>query len=170
MTGAKTGTKTGTKSGPAKWIAWVAMLVVIVVALFVGTVGQPSPTEAERAQNLAETIRCPSCKSQAVASSETPASKAVRELIWERIEAGDTDEEIRDYVASRFPGQDLLLDPEGSGFSGLVWALPVVFVIAAVAGLVMRFAGYRAQPLTASQEDKSLVDAALRASENGEKP
>ena len=149
------------RSWIARWAPWLAVTVVVIVALLIGTVAQSEPTDAERAQAIAETIRCPSCKSQAVASSDTPASKAVRELIADRIEAGDSDEEIRDYVSSRFPDQDLLLDPSGSGFSALVWALPAMFVVAAVAGLVIRFVGYRTPALTASDEDRRIVEEAL---------
>ena len=149
------------RSAVARWAPWVALLLVVVVALAVGTLAQDDPTDAERAQSIAETIRCPSCKSQAVASSDTPSSKAVRQLIADRIEAGDTDEEIRDYVASRFPDQDLLLDPSGSGFSALVWALPAMFVVAAVAGLAIRFAAYRTPGLAATDADRRLVEEAM---------
>ena len=109
----------------------------MVATLLYGTFGQPDPTPAQRAQSIADGIRCPSCKSQAVSSSDTPASKAVRELIKEQIAAGKSNEEIRDYVDSRYPDQNLLLDPSGSGFPILVWALPVIFVIVAVAGLLL---------------------------------
>lgn len=152
----------GTKAGAAGWAPWIAVLVVVVVALIVGTVGSSEPSDAQRAQSLAETIRCPSCRSQSAASSETPSSKAVRALIVERIEAGDTDEEIRDYVAGRY-GREVLLDPSGSGFSALVWALPAMFVVAAVAGLVIRFRGYRTPPLAATDADRRLVDEAMVA-------
>jgi cytochrome c-type biogenesis protein CcmH len=140
---------------------WVAVALVVVVALVIGTVGQNPPTDDQRAQNLAESIRCPSCKSQSAASSDTPSSLAVRALIAERIEAGDTDEEIRDFVASRY-GREVLLDPSSSGFGALVWALPVVLVVVAVAGLVVRFRGYRAGGTRhASAADEALVAQAL---------
>jgi cytochrome c-type biogenesis protein CcmH len=149
------------KRGVARWAPWIALAVVVVVTLAIGTFAQDEPTDAERAQALAETIRCPTCKSQAVASSDTPSSKAVRELITDRIEAGNSVEEIRDYVAAQFPDQDLLLDPSGSGFSALVWALPAMFVVAAVAGLAIRFIGYRTPALAATDDDRRLVDEAL---------
>jgi cytochrome c-type biogenesis protein CcmH len=138
------------------------MAVVVVVVLAIGTLGQKDPTPEERAQNLAETIRCPSCKSQAVSSSDTPSSQAVRLLIRERIEAGDSDEEIRDFVASRY-SREILLDPSGSGVSTLVWALPVIFVIVAVAGLAFRFRDYRPGERRATQADRDLVAGALDA-------
>lgn len=148
------------RSGAARWAPWVAVAVVVLVALAVGTLGQSEPTDAQRAQSLAESIRCPSCRSQAVASSDTPSSQAVRTLIAERIDAGDSDEEIRDYVASRY-GREILLDPSGSGFSALVWALPAMFVVAAVAGLAIRFKGYQTPARAASDADRRLVEEAL---------
>ena len=75
------------RRGLAGWAPWIAMAIVVLGALAIGTFGQSEPTDAERAQHLAETIRCPSCRSQAVASSDTPASKAVRDLIADRIAA-----------------------------------------------------------------------------------
>ena len=148
------------------WAPWMAVLLVVVAALFVGTVGQQEPTPTERAQSVASTIRCPTCDSQAVSSSDTPSAQAVRSLITDRIEAGDSDEAIRDYVDSRYPGQNLLLDPAGSGFGGLVWALPVIMVVVAVAGLVVRFGSYGGVSRTASAADRDLVAAAQQASED----
>lgn len=142
------------------WMAWLAMGVVVVVALAVGVFAQDEPTEAERASNLAATIRCPSCESQSAASSDTPSSQAVRELIRERIEAGDSDEEIRDFVASRY-GREILLEPSASGVSALVWALPVVLVIVALVGLAVRFRDYRPGGRTPSEADRDLVATAM---------
>lgn len=155
------------RRGLQVWFPWIAMAVVVLIALGIGTIGQSDPTEAERAQNLAETIRCPTCKSQAVASSETPSAKAVRVLIADRIEAGDSDEEILDYVDSRYPDQNLILEPSGSGFSGLVWALPVVLVIVALAGLAYRFRDYRPGGVAATDADRRLVADALAGSGSG---
>ncbi len=148
------------KGGLRAWAPWIAMAVVVVVALAIGTFARSEPTPEERAQNLAETIRCPSCKSQSVASSDTPSSQGVRQLIKERIEAGDSDEQIRDFVASRY-SREILLDPSGSGFGTLVWALPVIMVIAALAGLVYRFRDYRPGGRAVTQEDRDLVARAL---------
>ena len=82
----------------------------------------------------------------------------------ERLAAGDTDEEIRDYVASRYPdGRQLLLGPSGSGFGALVWALPVVAAVAAVAALTYRFGDWKPRRVEVSDADRDLVAAALVA-------
>ena len=62
--------------------------------------------------------------------------------IRSHVEAGQTDEEIRAYLASRY-GDDILLRPEGSGVGGLVWALPVAALVAGLAGLVLAFRRWR---------------------------
>jgi cytochrome c-type biogenesis protein CcmH len=138
------------------------MAVVVVGLLAVGTLGGAPPTAAERARNLEETIRCPSCASQSVANSDTPSAEGVKVLIRERIAAGDSDEEIRDYIASRYPsGRQLLLDPAGKGFGALVWGVPVAFAIAAVAALVVRFRDWRPRDVPVTAADRELVAAAL---------
>lgn len=146
------------------WVPWGVMAAVVVALLTVGSLGGDPPTLDDRAQGLEETIRCPSCASQSVANSDAPSAEAVRVLIRERLEAGDSDEEIRDYVASRYPnGRQLLLDPSGEGFGALVWALPVVAAVVAVAALVRRFGDWRPGTLDATDDDRALVAAALAA-------
>ena len=67
----------------------MAMAVVVGALLAVGTLGGDPPTMEERARNLEESIRCPSCASQAVANSDTPAAEAVRGWCGERLVAGE---------------------------------------------------------------------------------
>ena len=76
---------------------------------------------------MAETLKCPTCRSQSVADSEAPSAKAIRAEIARRLEAGESEDEIRDYLVSRF-GEEILLTPSSSGVTGLVWVLPVVAV------------------------------------------
>lgn len=142
------------------------MSVVVVAALAFGTVGGDTPSSRERAQSLAEGIRCPQCASQSVADSETPSAKGVKVVIADRIAAGNTDEEIRDFVASRY-GRDVLLDPSGQGFGALVWGLPAVVAVIAVGALGLRFGDWRPAPGTVSQADRDLVAAALDHGSSG---
>ena len=147
-------------SGARAWLPWIAMAVVVVAVLAVGTLGGGEPSAEERARALEETIRCPQCASQSVANSETPSAKGVKVVIRERIEKGNTDEEIRDFIASRY-GRDVLLDPSGRGFGALVWALPVVVALVAVGGLVYRFGDWRPAGRAVTDADRELVEGAL---------
>lgn len=139
-------------------LSYALMAVVLVGALVLGTRSDGGPrTATERAHALAETIRCPVCKSQSAAESETVAAAAVRAEIDRRIADGETDAQIRDFFASRY-GQEILLTPTASGITGLVWILPVVALVLAVAGLVVAFRRWRVRPnVTVTDEDRAIV-------------
>lgn len=154
-------------------LAWAALVVVALLALGVGLfVNQPGVrTTEERTTNLAEGVRCPTCRSQSVADSEAPIAREMRGQISQRIQAGESDDQILDYLVSRY-GQEILLTPPATGVAGLVWVIPVVAVVAAGAGLWLVFRRWQETPAVhASEADRALVDAALhdeaRAGEDG---
>ena len=153
----------GSRPGWWTWAPWAAMAVIVVVALAVGATRDEGPTtNAERVYDVARTIACPECSGQSVAESDISVSREIRRDIAARIEAGQTDDQIRAYYADRF-GEEVLLTPSASGATGLVWVLPVVAAVAALAGLVLVFLRWRSRPArAASDADRALVDAALR--------
>jgi cytochrome c-type biogenesis protein CcmH/NrfF len=120
-------------------LSWLLMAVVLLGALVIGTRGDSGPqTDDDRARSIALTIKCPTCRSQSAAESDAPAAKFIREEIARRIEAGESDDQIRGYFASRY-GQEILLTPASSGVASLVWVLPVAAGIIATAGLAVAF-------------------------------
>ncbi|MGH9243970.1 MAG: cytochrome c-type biogenesis protein [Acidimicrobiales bacterium] len=123
--------------------SWALMAVVLVAGLAVATFGSREPRTAEaRMLAVAETIKCPTCRSQSVADSDAPASEAIRSEIVRRIDEGESDGEIRAYFASRY-GEQILLTPRSSGTAGLVWALPIVALVVTGAGLGWAFVRWR---------------------------
>jgi cytochrome c-type biogenesis protein CcmH len=146
-------------------IGWLAMAAVLVVALAAGVVddGGPSTPEA-RARSLAETVACPACDGQSVAESDAAASRGIRTLIAERIEQGASDDAIRDELVATW-GESILLTPDSSGVGGLVWVLPVVALVVALAGVSYVFWRWRrTAAVHASDADRELVDRALAPS------
>ncbi|MBA2497687.1 MAG: cytochrome c-type biogenesis protein CcmH [Acidimicrobiia bacterium] len=120
-------------------LSWLALLVVLAIGLVVGASGDRGPrTTEERVDAVAETVRCPTCRSQAAADSDAASGRAVVAEIGEQVEAGRTDDEIRAYFADIY-GEQILLTPSGSGFVGLVWVLPVVALVLGAAGLAVTF-------------------------------
>jgi cytochrome c-type biogenesis protein CcmH len=123
-----------------RWLPWLALLVVLTTALIAGASagsGEPA-TAAERTSRLAKELRCPTCRGLSVADSDAKAADAIRDEIQVRVTAGQSDDEVRAYLVSRY-GEDILLKPRGSGFTGLVWAIPVVALVAAGGGLAFAF-------------------------------
>jgi cytochrome c-type biogenesis protein CcmH len=144
------------------WLSWAVMGLVLVVALGVGARGQSGPpTDEQRVNRIADQVRCPTCRGLSAADSDAPAARAMREEVRRRVEAGETDEAILGYIVSRYDGS-ILLNPEGDGVAGLVWALPVAALVAAAGGLVVAFRRWRTRPgATVSAADRALVDEAL---------
>lgn len=125
-------------------LSYVAMAAVVVVALLIGALDEGSArTVEERVQSVASTVRCPQCASQSAADSDTSAALAVRREIAERIDAGQSDDEIRAYFASTY-GEEILLNPPSRGVGSLVWIIPVVALVAGSAGLAVAFRRWRA--------------------------
>ena len=119
------------------------MALAIVAALAVGIVDRRDDrTTEERMQDVASTIRCPQCRSQSAADSDASTAQAVRVEITERIDDGESDDEIRDYFASTY-GEEILLTPPASGVGSLVWVVPVVALVAAAGGLALAFRRWR---------------------------
>lgn len=143
-------------------LGWLAMTVVAVAALLIGVSEDREPsTPGERAHHLAESIQCPTCNGQSVADSDATASRFIREQIDDRIDAGASDDDIRDELAASY-GDDILLTPERSGLAGLVWVLPVAVLIVALGGIALAFRRWRHRSVSgASDADRALVERAL---------
>ncbi len=114
---------------------WTLIGVVLVVALIAGSgvLSSTPPTSAQRAASIESVIRCPSCEDLSVASSSAPTAVAVRATVLRLVDQGRTDAQVEQYLAARY-GSTIVLDPPASGWSLLVWVLPVACgLLAAVA-------------------------------------
>lgn len=144
--------------------SWIVMALVAAIALSVGGTGGRAPqTEAERVRSIASGVQCPSCQGLSAAESDAIAAQAVRDAIREGIRDGQSDEEIRAFLVSRF-GDEILLRPKATGISALVWAIPVVALVMAFAGLVATFRRWKREQEgpEPTDDDRRLVESALR--------
>ena len=147
-----------------RWAPWAAMAVLLVASLAVGSRGDGTGrTVAGRVERISSEVACPTCDGLSVAESDAPSSRAMRDEIRRRVEAGQSDGQIRSYLVSRF-GKDILLKPEATGVTGLVWALPVAGLVCALAGLAFAFRRWKARPdIELTDVDRVLVEQARRS-------
>jgi len=144
-------------------IAYFGLALIAAACLAVGASRTHGPTTAEdRVNDVAKTIKCPTCQGESVADSNAPASREIRRDIADRLARGETGDQIRAYYASTPYGEAILLTPSGSGVTSVVWVLPVVVLAGAIAGLVVAFRRWRGSgALHASDDDRAVVEQAL---------
>ena len=90
----------------------------------------PDPALEARARAISEGLRCLVCQNQSIDDSEAPLAKDLRLLVRERLKAGDSDQEIVDFIVARY-GEFVLLKPRFEPHTLLLGlATPAVFLAA----------------------------------------
>ena len=150
-------------------LAFSLFLAISLLASVPGQAVQPDevlqdPVLEARARAISEGLRCLVCQNQSIDDSNAPLAKDLRLLVRERLKAGDSDQEIVDFIVARY-GEFVLLEPRLLPHTVLLWfATPAVFAVA----LVLIWVGYRRRqaaaqglaPLSATEKRrlKRLLD------------
>jgi cytochrome c-type biogenesis protein CcmH len=89
-----------------------------------------------RARTISEGLRCLVCQNQSIDDSDADLAHDLRVLVRERLTAGDSDQQVRDYLVARY-GEYVLLNPVVAPHTLLLWiAAPVVLVIGGIVVLL----------------------------------
>ena len=117
------------------------------------------PALEARARHLSEELRCMVCQNQSIDDSEAPLAHDLRVLVRQRLEAGDSDRQVLDYLVSRY-GDFVLLKPPLKVETLLLWGLPPLALLAGLAGIVVlarRKAALVERPEPLSSEEQAKV-------------
>ena len=141
-----------------RW-AWAMLGMVVVATLAWVAWPQDGESAEERAHRIASELRCVECEGLSVADASTSTARATRDEIDERIEAGESDAEIRQAYIDRY-GERILMNPTSSGLGVIVWVLPVVVVALGGAGVAFAVRRRHGAPrIVATPADEALVGA-----------
>jgi cytochrome c-type biogenesis protein CcmH len=116
---------------PQSAIRNILLLLALFAAFLPATARADTLDDQVRA--IAKQLRCPVCTGETVADSNAEVSVQMRGVIRQKLEAGETPDQIKAYFVARY-GEGILLTPETSGFTLGVWVMPVV---ALVVGLII---------------------------------
>lgn len=87
------------------------------------------PAMEARAREISAGLRCLVCRNESIDESNAGLAKDLRLLVRERLVAGDSDEEVVDYVVDRY-GEYVLLRPSATGANLLLWiAGPLMLIL-----------------------------------------
>lgn len=107
------------------------------------------PALETRARAVSAQLRCMVCQNQSIDDSNADLARDLRLLVRERITDGDSDEQVLDYIVSRY-GEFVLLKPRFSVRTLLLWGAPVLLILAGGTALIV-FARKRAGKPTGSK-------------------
>lgn len=114
-----------------------------------------------RTEAVSKTLRCVVCQNQSIYDSNAPLAEDMRRLVRKRVIAGDSDDQVRDYLRNRY-GDYVLMSPPLQLNTILLWVGPALLVLLGGVWFVMRL---RAKPATGamslSDEDRARIAAAL---------
>jgi len=91
----------------------------------------PDPAMEARAREISAGLRCLVCQNQSIDDSNAPLARDLRLLVRERLQAGDTNSQVIQFVEDRY-GEFVLLSPPLSWRTVLLWAAPLFALILAV--------------------------------------
>lgn len=86
------------------------------------------PVLEQRARELGKELRCPKCQNQSLDDSEAGIAVDLRRIVRERLVAGDTDAEVKDYLVARY-GTFVLLEPPVKQETWILWFGPFAIVL-----------------------------------------
>ncbi|HEY6633659.1 MAG TPA: cytochrome c-type biogenesis protein [Rhizobiaceae bacterium] len=141
--------------------------LVLAMALWHGPAGAVQPGEAladpaleARARTLSTELRCMVCQNQSIDLSDAELAHDLRVLVRERLMAGDSDEEVLDYVVSRY-GEFVLLKPRLSVRNALLWGTPVLLLVAGAGVLLVSQRRRKSAASTLTDEERADLDRIL---------
>ena len=124
-----------------------------------------NPALEARARTLSQQLRCMVCQNESIDESDAPLAHDLRVLVRERLQAGDSDAQVLDFLVARY-GEVVLLKPRLSWRTAILWGLPPGLLFGGITLLVVARRRGRVQKpapdLTAAEQarlNKILADS-----------
>ncbi len=119
-----------------------------------------------RARSISAELRCVVCQNESIDDSSAPLAADMRRLVRERLVAGDSDDEVVDFLTARY-GDFVRLRPPFRGSTLLLWGSPVLLLGLGGAGVVVYLRrrhddGRHRKPPPLDAEEAAAVERLLR--------
>ncbi len=118
------------------------------------------PALEQRARDISAGLRCMVCQNQSIDDSDAALAKDLRVLVRQRLVEGDSDDEVVDYVVSRY-GEFVLLKPRLTAQTLLLWGIPLIVLASGAVALVVGRRNRHTAQTVLSTEEKSEIDNIL---------
>jgi cytochrome c-type biogenesis protein CcmH len=125
------------------------------------------PALEARARALSQGLRCLVCQNESIDDSGAPLAHDIRVLVRERIKAGDSDQQVIDFLVARY-GEFVLLKPPLSWNTAALWGLPPGLLLVGIAVMIVMARRRAVIPATGSltPAEEARVEELLRRETN----
>src|SRR6516164_6775722 len=154
-----------------RWLFLIVLLTSITAPAFAVEPDEmlSDPALEVRARARSKELRCMVFQNQSIDDSEAPLARDLRLLVRERLTAGDTDQQVIDFLTRRY-GEFVLLRPRFSAHTALLWLTPVGVLL--IGALALAFAKRRRVTPEAdltSDEQAQLAEIFSRPIDQGQR-
>ena len=120
------------------------------------------PVIEQRMLAISEELRCLVCQNESLAGSRADLAQDLRRELRELLKAGKTDQEVKDFLVSRY-GDFVLYRPPVKPTTWLLWFGPFALLVGALIGLItyLRRRSAGLTPAALSAADKAAAEALL---------
>ncbi len=147
-------------------------LLALTAALLLGSSGAllakeaaplaEDPVVEQRLIHISEELRCLVCQNESLAGSQAELAQDLRREVRDLIKQGNTDQQIKDFLVSRY-GDFVLYRPQLKPTTWLLWGGPFILLIVGLALLVnyLRRRGRLIAETPLSEEERKRAEALL---------
>ena len=147
-----------------RWLHLAVLVLVLMLAASPRALAvQPDEILADtaleaRARSLSKELRCMVCQNQSIDDSDAPLARDLRVLVRERLQAGDSDRQVIDFLVARY-GEFVLLKPRFSAQTALLWLGPAAVLLLGAFGLFLVARRHRPDSTAATADAAKLTSA-----------
>jgi len=110
-------------------LACILALVASVSALAIDPLPFKDDAQRQRFQDLTSQLRCMVCQNESLDASNADLAKDLRHQIFEMMQQGKTDQQIKQYLVARY-SDFVLYDPPLKPSTVALWFVPPALVVA----------------------------------------
>jgi len=95
-----------------------------------------NPLLEERARQISKDLRCLVCQNESIDESDAALARDLRVLVRERLQLGDSNDEVLQFVVDRY-GEFALLRPRIDGVNYILWWFGPLFLLFSITTALM---------------------------------
>ena len=112
--------------------------ILIAYSLLLSSVYALNVDQEERANNLFKETRCLVCEGQNIYESNSDSAEDMKKLISEMIIDGNSDNEIKSFLVSRY-GDWIIMTPPINQSTYFLWFSPIIILLIGIVFILRKF-------------------------------